>query len=82
MAEKSHKHDWYVGGYIAPNEDEDDPPEGPPREHKVIFDCDCGETRHVPMTKDGIAKIHEAIDDPNADPGRIPPEDLVEAMPK
>jgi len=54
----------------------------PPREHKVIFDCDCGETRHVAMHQEGIELIREAVADPNTDPGRVPAKKLVEAMPK
>jgi hypothetical protein len=52
----------------------------PPREHKVIFDCACGETRHVPMTKQGVERVHAALDSGEV-PGRIPAEELVEAMP-
>jgi hypothetical protein len=48
-----------------------------PREHKVIFDCDCGETRHVAMTKDGVSLITEALADQNRDPGQLKAEDLV-----
>lgn len=74
MAEKKHKHEWYPGGYVAPDAD---------GEYKVVFDCSCGETRHVEMTDDGVEKIKAAIadPDPNNDPGRIPAEDLVKAVP-
>lgn len=54
------------------------------RSGKVIFDCACGETRHVPMKKgvgEALAAQYEIGEVSAHDLGTVPTLDLIEEVP-